>query len=148
MSESKVNPIPKGYNRVIPYLISTDVPRIMDFLKEVFDAEEIERMQTPDGTVMHGEMRIGDSVIMMSEAREELEPMPIMLYMYVEDVDSVYKKALDFGMESVREPKDEFYGDRSCGVKDHSGNQWWIATHVENLSSEEIQKRTMEQRKG
>lgn len=148
MSKSKVNPIPEGYNRVIPYLMSEGVGKIMDFLKQVFDAEEIERMQMPDGTVTHGEVRIVDSVIMLAEAQGDYKAQPVMLYLYVEDVDSTYKKAIDFGMESVREPINEFYGDRSAGVKDHSGNQWWMATHVENVSPEEIEKRAKEQGKG
>lgn len=144
MSENKVNPIPENYQRVIPYLIVKGAAGLMDFLKNVFNAEEIERMEMPDGTIAHGEVRIGDSVIMISEASEQYPANPTMLYIYVEDVDAVYKTALDNGAKSVREPADQFYGDRSCMVTDDTGNSWGIASHVEDVSPEEMGKRAAE----
>lgn len=144
MSENKVNPIPDNYQRVIPYLIVKGASVLMDFLKTVFDAEETERMSMPDGTVAHGEVKIGDSTIMVSEASEMYKENPSMLYVYVEDVDAVYKKALAAGAASVKEPVDQFYGDRSCMVTDVTGNSWGIATHVEDVPPEEMEKRAAE----
>ncbi len=144
MSEGKVNPIPSQYQRVIPYLIAKGASDLMEFLKIVFDAEETERMSMPDGTVAHGEIKIGESTIMVSEASEMYKENPTMLYIYVEDVDATYKKALDAGATSVKEPENQFYGDRSCMVKDASGNSWGIATHVEDVPPEEMEKRAAE----
>lgn len=144
MSEGKVNPIPNNYQRVIPYLIVKGASDLMEFLKTVFDAEETERMSMPDGTVAHGEVKIGDSTIMISEASEMYKENPTMLYIYVEDVDATYRKALDAGATSVKEPENQFYGDRSCMVTEASGNSWGIATHVEDVSPEEMEKRAAE----
>jgi uncharacterized glyoxalase superfamily protein PhnB len=90
---------------------------------------------------MHAEVTIGDSVIMMGEPMGEFKPMPCMIYVYVEDTDAVYKQALKAGATSVMEPADQFYGDRNAGVKDMAGNLWWIATHVEDVAPEELEKR-------
>ncbi len=147
MSNQKVNPIPEGYNNVIPYLICKGADKVVDFMKKTFNAEEMDMMKDDNGTIMHASYRIGDSVIMLSEGGGNMPPMPCMLYVYVDDVDAAYKRALDCGSESVREPKNEFYGDRSGGVKDSSGNQWWIGTHIEDVSPEEMKKREEEWRK-
>ncbi|MCB0721666.1 MAG: VOC family protein [Ignavibacteriae bacterium] len=144
MSENKVNPIPSTYQRVIPYLIVKGAQGLVDFLKTVFDAEERDMMKMPDGTIAHGEVVIGDSTIMISEASEMYKENPTMLYVYVEDVDAVYKKALDAGATSVKEPVDQFYGDRSCMVTDATGNSWGIATHVEDVAPDEMAKRAAE----
>ncbi len=96
---------------------------------------------------MHATVHIRTSAIMLSESSEQFPPKPAMLYIYVENVDEVYKKGIDFGAESLREPANEFYGDRSCGLKDVSGNQWWVATHIEDVSPEEIEKRQKEVKK-
>jgi len=136
-----VKPIPDGYHSVTPYLIVQGVAKLIDFLKQAFDAKEIERMAGPDGTVMHAEVRIGDSVVMMGEARGESKPMPAALYLYVNDTDVTYRRALQAGATSLKEPADQFYGDRSGGVKDPAGNQWWIATRKEDVSPEELARR-------
>jgi len=136
-----VKPIPDGYHTITPYLTVQGVPKLLDFLKQAFAAQEIERMMRPDGTVGHAEVRIGDSVVMMGEAGGEWQPMPGALYLYVNDVDAVYKRALQAGAISTMEPMDQFYGDRSAGVKDPSGNQWWIATHKEDVPPEELKRR-------
>ncbi len=141
-----VKPIPDGVSRVSPYLIVKDVIKTIDFLKEVFGAEEIERMTLPDGTVNHGSVRIGDSVIMMG-ANPQSPPMPAMLYVYVEDTDVAYKRAVKTGAESAMEPVNQFYGDRNAAVKDSDGIQWWIASHIEDVSAEEMQRRNEEQAK-
>ncbi len=139
-----VQPIPEDFHTVTPFLLVPDAGQLMDFLAEAFDAEEHRRMTTSDGTVMHGSVKIGDSMIMMGQAREEDPPMITMIYLYVDDVDAVYGQAIEAGAEPVREPLDEFYGDRTGGVKGPFGNLWWISTHVEDLSDEEIQRRMRE----
>jgi len=136
-----VKPIPDGYHTVTPYLVVSDVAGLIDFLEQVFGASETERMERPDGSIMHAEVRIGDSVVMMGEASDEFAPMPGMLHIYLEDVDDAYGRALAAGATSLREPTDEFYGDRAAGVQDAFGNQWWMATHVEDVSAEELQRR-------
>jgi PhnB protein len=136
-----VKPIPEGHHTVTPYLVVRDVAQLIDFMKQAFAAEEILRMAQPDGVIMHAEVRIGDSQVMLGEARGDNEPMPAMLHLYVEDADAVYRRALQAGATSLREPVDEFYGDRIGGVKDRFGNQWWIATHIEDVSPEEMARR-------
>ncbi len=139
-----VKPIPDEYPQVMPYLIVKDVGKTINFLKEVFNAEEKEKMVLADGSINHGEVRIGNSVIMMGKANEQFSPLPAMLYIYVNDTDEAYKRALKMGAESVMEPSNQFYGDRNAGVKDSDGIQWWIASHVEDVSSEEMEKRNKE----
>jgi PhnB protein len=136
-----VKPIPEGFHTVTPYLMVQGASKLIDFLKQAFGAKEILRMARPDGAIMHAEVKIGDSIVMMSEASGEHGPMPTMIYLYVEDVDTIYNRALQAGATSLREPTDEFYGDRSGGVKDPSGNQWWIGTHIEDVSPQELKKR-------
>lgn len=136
-----VKPIPEGYHSVTPYLVAPGAGRLIEFLKEAFKAEEVERMSQPDGTVMHAEVRIGDSIIMMGESSDKFPAMPAAIYLYVPDVDAVYKRALAAGAASTMEPANQFYGDRNAGVKDPSGNLWWIATHVEDVPREEMAKR-------
>ena len=136
-----VKPIPDNYHAVTPYLMVEDVDKLIEFVKQAFGAEETERIQLPDGTVNHAEVRIGDSVIMMGKARDEFGPMSSMLYIYTEDTDATYERALQAGATSVMEPADQFYGDRNAGVKGPLGNLWWIATHIEDVSPEELKKR-------
>jgi len=138
---SKVKPVPERYHSVTPYLVVQGVPKLLEFLKQTFNSTELERVPRPDGTISHAEVRIGDSVVMMGEANAQSKAMPTMLYVYVEDVDAVYKRALQAGAKPVRELKDEFYGDRAGGVADPVGNQWWIATHKEDVSPEELRRR-------
>lgn len=133
--------IPEGFHSLTPFLMAEGVPRLLDFLKEAFGAVETERLTSPDGMVRHAEMRIGDSMLMLAEACQPRGPTPADLYHYVEDVDAVYARAIEAGAESVDEPQDQFYGDRACGVRDPSGNTWWIATRIENLTHEEIVRR-------
>ena len=117
-----VKPIPDGYHTVTPYLTVPGVAALIDFLKTVFDAKEIERMASQDGRIMHAEVRIGDSVIMLGEPLGDSVPRPGSLYVYVNDTDRTYNRALQAGAISVMEPNDQFYGDRNAGVKDASGN--------------------------
>ena len=129
-----VKPIPDGFHTVTPYLLVPDAPKLIDFLKRAFDAEEIDISRGPDGSIAHALMKVGDSMVMMGQAREEWKPMPCMLYLYVEDVDAWYHRAMVAGGTSVRELTDESYGDRVGGVQDPVGNQWWIATHKQDFT--------------
>jgi PhnB protein len=136
-----VRPIPEGYHTVTPYLVVQGVPRLIDFLKRAFDAREIMRMPRPDGTIMHAEVRLGDSAVMMGEAMGEFKPMPGSMYLYVDDTDATYQRALQAGATSTMEPADQFWGDRYAGVVDPVGNHWWIATHIEDVLPEELARR-------
>ena len=142
-----VKPIPENYPRVIPYLIVKDVNKQMDFLTEVFGAKQSEKMTLEDGTVNHAEVRLGDSVMMIGRSSDDYPPNPTMIYIYVEDTDAAYSKALKAGAKSLMEPADQFYGDRNAGVKYPFGNSWWIASHVEDISSEEMERRNKERAK-
>jgi PhnB protein len=136
-----VKPIPDGYHNVIPYLVVPEAASMIDFLKRAFGATEICRFTRPDGGVGHAEVRIGDSVVMLSGASEACKPMPAGIYLYVEDTDAAYQRALKAGASSLMEPADQFYGDRNAGVRDLAGNYWWIATHKEDVPSDEMQRR-------
>ncbi|MDD2769910.1 MAG: VOC family protein [Methylococcus sp.] len=133
--------IPDGYHSVIPYLTIQGAAELIQFMKKAFDAKEWECILRPDGTVGHAEMRIGDSVVMLSEARGSWQPMPGTIYLYVPDSDAAYQRALDAGAASISPPADQFYGDRHGGVRDTSGNIWWIATHIEDVPADELKRR-------
>lgn len=140
-----VQPIPEGYRSVTPYLLVERADALLDFTRRAFDAEERTRMDRPDGTVGHAEIVIGDSVVMVGEAGGDWPAMPASLHVYVEDCDATYARALEAGGTSVQEPADQFYGDRSSGVRDPVGNVWWIVTHVEDVPEEEMARRAAEQ---
>jgi PhnB protein len=125
--------VPAGLRAVTPYLQVQGAARMVDFLKEAFEAEEVERAASPDGTIIHAKIRVGDSIIEMGEAHGEYQPMPFTLHLYVSDTDTVYARALRAGATSLREPRDEPYGDRNSGVLDPSGNRWFIATHIKDV---------------
>lgn len=137
-------PIPEGYHTVTPYLIVPDATAMLSFMERAFGAEVLSRHQDPDGRVMHAEARIGDSRVMLGESSGEWAPTRSMLHLYVEDVDAWFRRAVEAGARSAREPRDEFYGDRSGGVEDPWGNQWWMATHVEDVDAEELARRSAE----
>jgi uncharacterized glyoxalase superfamily protein PhnB len=140
-----MNPIPEGYPRVIPYLVVSRAQPLIAFLQSVFGGEQIERMEAADGRVMHAEVRIGDAVVMIGEAKEGVPPRPSTLYLYVEDVDAAYRRAIQAGASSLMEPADQFYGDRNAGVADAEGNQFWIGARVEEVSPEELRQRALAQ---
>ena len=136
------DPIPEGYTAVTPYLITPDVDGLVKFLQHVFYAEEsLDRMQRSDGSVMHTEVRIGGAALMMAEPMEGHPPMPSMVYVYVADVDAAYQRALASEAKPVMAPADQFYGDRNAGVTDPWGNMWWIGTHIEDVSPEDLKTR-------
>jgi len=137
--------VPKGFRTVTPYLVVEDARGLLEFIEKAFDGEVISKMKGEEGRIMHVTIKIGDSIIMVSDLMKGMnEPMPTMLYLYVDDVDATYRQALDARGTSIREPVDEFYGDRSAGVRDEWNNQWWLATHIEDVDSEEMERRKEE----
>ena len=135
-----VRPVPEGFHTVTPYLTVADAAGLLEFIKKAFGATEHYVMRGPAGEVRHGDVVVGDSHIMLGEAGQ-WTPAPAQLYLYVPDCDAVYRQALAAGATSVQEPKTQFYGDRHGCVKDGWGNPWWAASHVEDVSEEEIAKR-------
>lgn len=136
-----VKSIPDGFHTTNVYLIVNDVDKQITFLQQAFGAQETHRSVLPDGSIIHAEVKIGDSVVMMGQANETWGARPSTVYLYVDDVDAAFRKAVEAGAKSLGEPKDQFYGDRSGGVEDPCGNFWWVATHVEDVSKEEADRR-------
>jgi PhnB protein len=137
-----VNPIPEGFHTVTPYLIVSNAQGLLDFIVDGLGGKVEFSMKQDDGKITHATARIGESVIMVSDLMKDTKPTISMLYLYVEDVDRLYARALKVkGTKVTREVKDEFYGDRSGCITDAWGNHWWIATHVENVSEAELEKR-------
>lgn len=132
---------PEGYQSVIPYLHVNGAAKLIAFMKEVFDAAEIAVYPRPDGTVGHAALRIGDSVIELADVSPEWPAMPCAMQIYVPDADAAYHRALQAGASSLLPPATQFYGDRTASVRDSSGNNWYIATQVEVVSREEVDKR-------
>lgn len=136
-----VKHIPKDFHTITPYMLVEGASQLMDFIKKAFNAKEIHSMMTPDGKVMHAQLQIGDSMVMLADAREDFTPIQSSLYLYLPDTDAAYHSALKAGAVSIMEPADQFYGDRNAGVQDNWGNYWWLATHIEDVSQDEIVKR-------
>ena len=142
-----VKAIPEGYHSLTPYVTVSDLPRLVQFTIDAFGATQSEKVTDADGNQRHAEVRIGDSVLMIGQARAEWPARPGTLYLYVEDTHATYKRALDAGAKSLMEPDTKFYGDVNAGVEDPVGNWWWIATRVEDVSPEELERRAREQMK-
>ncbi len=136
-----VKPIPDGFHSITPEIRAQGADRLMEFFKQAFDAQERHRMLDAAGKIGNAEMKIGDSIIMLAEATEKYLPTPASYYLYVLDTDATYQRALAAGGASLMEPADQFYGDRNAGIQDPAGNQWWIATHIEDVSPEEMERR-------
>jgi PhnB protein len=137
-----IKPVPDGYHTVTPYLTVRGATKVIDFLKQAFGAELSHNpIKRPDGSIMHAQVKIGDSRVMIAEESEMAQATLSSLYVYVPNVDSVYQQAIKAGGNKVMEPTDMFYGDRSGGVKDPSGNSWFIATHKEDVAPQELAKR-------
>lgn len=153
---ANVNPIPQGYHSVTPYLIVKNASQALDFYRKAFNAEELFRMDGPQGTISHAEIKIGDSAIMLADETPDSEAKspqsyggtPVSLMIYVEDVDKMAKQAEEAGIKVVRAVKDQFYGDRSGMFEDPFGHVWTLATHVEDVSPEEMKKRIEQMRGG
>jgi PhnB protein len=121
---------PEGSSVVSPYLIVVSVEEEIEFFRKVFDAELLDSAKQEDGLIIHAEVRIGDSSVMMGRANENFPPVQSVLYIYVENADAVYRKAVEFGGISVMEPEDRIYGNREGGVTDTQGNTFWIAQYL------------------
>lgn len=138
---AKVHHVPRDHGTVSPYLVSEHAERTIELMKEALGGVEIHRTTRPDGKILHAEVKIGDSVVMIAEASSEFPATPCAINVYVPDCDAAYARALRLGATSLREPASQFYGDRSGGVRDAGGNQWWIATHEEDVPADEIARR-------
>lgn len=144
-----VKPIPDGYPQVTPYLCVDRAADAIDFYTDVFGATERMRMPAPDGKIGHAELQIGDSLIMLSDefpemnvrAPKSIGGTPTTLSLYVEDVDRVVQRAVDRGATLLRPVENQFYGDRSGQIEDPFGHRWGIATHVEDVPPDEMQRR-------
>ena len=129
----KVNSVPEGFHTVTPYLMVQDAAQLIDFVKQAFGATELMRTTGSAGGI-HAEVRIGDSMVMIGGGGAwSGEAMPAAIYLYMDDVDAVYKRALQAGATSITEPEDQPYGDHMAGVKDAFGDVWYIATHREDV---------------
>jgi PhnB protein len=146
-----VKPIPEGYEAAIPYLSVVDAARAIEFYQRAFGATEVMRMAGPDGRVGHAEIKIGKALLMLADEHPEIDfrspkslgvtRSPVGIHLYVEDVDAVYKRALQAGATSLREPADQFFGDRNAQLQDPSGHVWFVSTHTEDVSPEELRRR-------
>lgn len=136
-----VKPIPEGYSAVTPYLILRDVDALLNFATRAFNATIVDVHRDPAGRVMHADITIGGAHIMMGQADEKWPEKLGSIHLYVPDADATYQAAMAAGARSLYEVTTHFYGDRSGGVEDPTGVTWWISTHVEDVSREEMQKR-------
>ena len=150
-----VKPIPAGYHTATPYLIVSDAAKAIDFYKRGLGATEIMRIPDPKGRIGHAEIKMGDSVIMLADEHPEMgykSPTsiggtPVSIYLYVDDVDRLFKQAISAGAKELRPVKDQFYGDRSGTLADPFGHVWSIGTHKEDVSMEELTRRLEEMMK-
>ena len=150
--KKKVLAIPKGYHSITPYLIVNGGARAIEFYKKAFGAKAVICMQHSDGKIGHAELKIGDSKVMLGDACPEMNAFdpkhfkgsPISIHLYVKDVDAVVERAVAAGAKLIRPVEDMFYGDRSGAVEDPYGHQWYVATHIEDLTLAKIKKRSEE----
>jgi PhnB protein len=148
-----VKAIPEGYHTVTPYLILSGAVAAIAFYKKAFGAEEVMRINDPAGRIGHGEIKIGDSRLMLADEHPEIGALspktvsgsPVSIHLYVEDVDRAIERAVAAGANLVRPVADQFYGDRVGGIEDPFGYRWFIATHKEDLTIDEIQRRAAAQ---
>jgi len=149
---NSVQPIPKGYHSVTPYLVVNDAARAIDFYKRAFGAQEKMRMDGPGGKIGHAELKIGDSIIMLSDetpgsgmrSPRSLGGTAAGVFLYVENVDSIFKQAVSAGAKADAQPSDMFWGDRFGKLTDPFGHQWSVATHKEDIAPDEMAKRAKE----
>ncbi len=148
----KVKPVPAGYHTVTPYLVVRGANEAIEFYKKAFGAQEMLRMPMPDGKIVHAEIKIGDSVVMLGEENpqmgakspQSLGGSPVSIFLYVPEVDATYKQAIAAGAKQVMPPADQFWGDRFGKLTDPFGHEWGLATHTEDVAPEELMKRAAE----
>lgn len=153
---SKVKPIPEGYYSVTPYLIFNDAGAAIEFYQQAFDATEVLRLAAPDGRIGHAEIMIGDSHVMLADEHPEMNARsvqsiggsPVSFMLYVADVDAQVEQAVNAGAKLTRPVADQFYGDRTGGVADPFGYNWYLATHVEDIAPDELERRVAAQHAG
>ena len=151
---AKVTPIPAGYHSVTPYLVLEGAAKAIEFYKQAFDAKELMRMPAPEDKIAHAEIKIGDSPVMLADASDEFKGprafggTPVSLMIYVEDVDRIFGQALAAGAVQLRPLADQFYGDRTGTLADPFGHVWTVATHVEDVSPEEMNRRMAKMMEG
>ena len=143
-----VKAIPEGYHSITPYLVCKGAAKAIEYYTKVFGAQETMRMPGPEGRIMHAEIKVGDSTVMLSDENPERGAVAPSgkgrsqsLMLYTENVDTVFKRAIDFGAKSIQEPTDMFWGDRMGNLEDPFGHQWAIAMHKEDVSPDEMEKR-------
>ena len=138
----KVRPMPKGYHTITPSLTQASAAQTIDFCKKAFGAKLRMKMDGPGGAIMHAELEIGDSVVMLNDVMQEQDPaQPAALFLYVPDVDKTLAKAVKAGATVIMPAQDMFWGDRFGRVLDPQGNKWGIATHIEDVTPKEMKKR-------
>jgi PhnB protein len=142
-----VRAVPEGFETVTPYLVVENASKLIEFMKKAFNGNVTFITKGGEDRIMHATVKIGTSTIMISDIMEGMQPQTSMLYLYLDDANAIFKKAIQAGATSIREVKTEFYGDRAGAVKDDAGNVWWIATHVEDVDSKELERRSQEVQK-
>ena len=135
------SPIPNGFRTITPYLVVTNASHLLEFLQQAFGATTVFCSRRPDGSIAHACAQIGDSVLEISEARPDWPPARAVLHLYLPDADGVYARAIAAGAVSLYPPATRPYGDREAGVTDAWGNTWFIATHIEDVSPAEVERR-------
>jgi PhnB protein len=138
---NQVQPIPEGFHTLTAYLLVADTEKEVEFAKAAFGGQTIHISRLPDGSIMHATLKIGTSMLMLGQVSGEMKPVASMLFMYVENVDDAYRRAVKSGGKQVHEPMDQMWGDRAGAVSSPNGIQWWIATHIAEVSEEELQER-------
>ena len=144
----QVKPVPEGYHTVTPYILVNNVSKALEFYKFAFGAEELVRLEIVPGQIAHAEFKIGNSVIMISEISPQTNSIPVVsdgryvsFMVYVDDVETSAKRAVQAGMKIIKEVQDQFYGDRSGTFQDPFGHVWSIGTHIEDVSNDEARRR-------
>ena len=141
-------PVPKGYHTVTPSLFVAGAAKALEFYKKALGAEELMRFEGPDGKIMHAEFKVGDSIVMLADempdqggrSPKSIGGTPVSFFLYGENVDAAWKRALDAGAKEIVPLADQFWGDRTGCLEDPFGHQWWLAQHVEDLTPEQIRK--------
>ena len=145
---AKTQAIPKGHHTVTPSLFVAGAAKAIDFYKKAFGAEELMRFPAPDGTIMHAEIRIGDSIIMLGDEMPDqggrgpksIGGTPVSFFVFGENVDAAWKRAVDAGAKPIVPLADQFWGDRTGCLEDPFGHQWWLAQHIQDLTTEQLRK--------